>query len=203
MSYASAVGSRGPFDPECGGTFDSPSGTFTSPNYPENYPTDVKCEYLLSTTDETKTMYLTFDDFNIDLSLSCMEDSLYIYDGSTIWDPLLVILCGDDLPGAMMSTGRNLLLVFRSDWWETAKGFSASYQAVASGGTGCGGQFDSPSGTFTSPHYPANYHKNMNCEYLVSTTDENKVMQLSFEVFDIESDRLCGQDSLTVFVSSE
>ena len=43
----------------------------------------------------------------------------------------------------------------------------------------------------------------MNCEYLISTTDEKQVVYVTFEFFDLESQSTCNYDSLTVLFSFE
>eukprot|EP00057_Strongylocentrotus_purpuratus_P007249 XP_011661723.1 PREDICTED: deleted in malignant brain tumors 1 protein [Strongylocentrotus purpuratus] len=197
-----------PPPPGCGGLFDSPSGTFTSPYYPGSYDNSMNCEYLISTTDEQQVVYVTFEFFDLESQSTCNYDSLTVYDGTSTSDPVLATLCGNTIPDSLTSSGMSMFLVFKTDSSVTRNGFSASYQAVESGGggfistpppPGCGGLFDSPSGTFTSPYYPGSYDNSMNCEYLISTTDEQQVVSVTFEFFDLEYHTTCYWDSLTVY----
>ncbi|XP_030830867.1 procollagen C-endopeptidase enhancer 1-like [Strongylocentrotus purpuratus] len=94
----------------------------------------MNCEYLVSTTDENKVMQLSFEVFDIESDRLCGQDSLTVYDGTSTSDPRLAILCRDTIPESLLSTGRSLFLVFKSDHYGSGQGFSASYQAVESGG---------------------------------------------------------------------
>ena len=41
----------------CGASFNTPTGTITSPNYPSNYGNDMRCEYHI-TVEEGKVQYI-------------------------------------------------------------------------------------------------------------------------------------------------
>ena len=48
--------------------------------------------------------------------------------------------------------------------------------------SGCGGFFDDPSGTISSPNYPDNYDNNMNCEYQIEVADDKVGKLRTFEI---------------------
>ena len=56
-------------------------------------------------------------------------DFLYIYDGDSIFADLLLNATGDDLPGAIESTGPEITILFQSDSSETEVGFKLEYRA--------------------------------------------------------------------------
>ncbi|XP_078681747.1 procollagen C-endopeptidase enhancer 1-like [Branchiostoma floridae x Branchiostoma belcheri] len=56
----------------------SDSGSFSSPNYPNNYPDDNDCRYEISVT-PPKVITLTFTDFDVEKDF----DFVYVYDGNT------------------------------------------------------------------------------------------------------------------------
>uniref|UniRef100_A0A8B9LZ55 CUB and Sushi multiple domains 2 n=1 Tax=Astyanax mexicanus TaxID=7994 RepID=A0A8B9LZ55_ASTMX len=58
----------------------------------------------------------------------------------------------------------------------------------------CGGQLRGPSGIITSPNFPVQYDNNANCTWIITASDTNKVIKLTFEDFDLER----GYDTLTV-----
>uniref|UniRef100_A0AAR2L905 CUB and Sushi multiple domains 2 n=1 Tax=Pygocentrus nattereri TaxID=42514 RepID=A0AAR2L905_PYGNA len=58
----------------------------------------------------------------------------------------------------------------------------------------CGGQLRGPSGVITSPNFPVQYDNNANCTWIITASDPNKVIKLTFEDFDLER----GYDTLTV-----
>jgi cubilin len=49
----------------CGGNFSTPTGTLISKNYPENYPHNALCEWLI-TVKVDQSVVLTFEDFQVE-----------------------------------------------------------------------------------------------------------------------------------------
>ncbi|XP_073531495.1 CUB and sushi domain-containing protein 1 isoform X2 [Phyllobates terribilis] len=58
----------------------------------------------------------------------------------------------------------------------------------------CGSNLQGPAGIITSPNYPVQYEDNAHCVWVVTSTDPDKVIKISFEVFELER----GYDTLTV-----
>lgn len=75
----------------CGGDIPvtQTSGSLTSPGYPDYFPVDVTCQWLLKSS-RNSNIKLNFPDLNID----CDSSYLDIYAGSTTNDPLLWRQCG-------------------------------------------------------------------------------------------------------------
>eukprot|EP00058_Branchiostoma_floridae_P020365 XP_002605855.1 hypothetical protein BRAFLDRAFT_90826 [Branchiostoma floridae] len=112
--------------PGCGLSLTSDSGTFTSPNYPADYPNYSNCTYKISVT-PPKVVRLTFTDFNVEEGY----DFVYVYDGDTL-DPTQLIgegLDGTSIPDPKSSSGSFMTVQFTSDSGDTRKGFQASYTA--------------------------------------------------------------------------
>ncbi|XP_078600000.1 uncharacterized protein LOC144875099 isoform X2 [Branchiostoma floridae x Branchiostoma japonicum] len=112
--------------PVCGLSLTSDSGTFTSPNYPADYPNYSNCTYKISVT-PPKVVRLTFTDFNVEEGY----DFVYVYDGDTL-DPTQLIgerLDGTSIPDPKSSSGSFMTVQFTSDSGDTRKGFQASYTA--------------------------------------------------------------------------
>lgn len=57
----------------CGGNVTTPSGTILSKNYPNNYPHNTDCEWLI-TVDETHAVDFTFIDFDVEGASDCRYD---------------------------------------------------------------------------------------------------------------------------------
>lgn len=124
---------------ECGGVFKLTKGNITSPNYPQNYPSNTYCQWLLY-TEPSHSILLKFTDF--ELENDCSSDSVQIYDGSEKRDDqLLLKSCGSHAistnqtgqPGftePIKSTGNAMLIVMEADHGVEAKGFSAQYTTV-------------------------------------------------------------------------
>ncbi|XP_074654352.1 uncharacterized protein LOC141908279 isoform X2 [Tubulanus polymorphus] len=106
-------------------------GEFASPNWPNRYTKNTKCQWLIEAPKGMK-ITLAFDSFNLESHgpIMCSDklDHVTVYDGRQI--PSLVIgrFCGDKLPRAMTSTGRHLLITFESNTKTELQGFHAKYQ---------------------------------------------------------------------------
>lgn len=60
-----------------------------------------------------KVLKVSFLSFEIEGSEDCLNDGLYIYDGSDVNAPLLAILCGNDLPDDIYGSAAGNALTFR------------------------------------------------------------------------------------------
>ncbi|XP_066266850.1 uncharacterized protein [Branchiostoma lanceolatum] len=101
------------------------SGTFTSPNYPSNYPDDHDCRYEISVT-PPKVIKLSFTEFEVEHSY----DNVYVYEGNTTDDAQqIATLTGESVPNPVTSSGSFMTVRFVSDSSENFKGFQANYEA--------------------------------------------------------------------------
>ncbi|XP_019616650.1 PREDICTED: uncharacterized protein LOC109464153 [Branchiostoma belcheri] len=104
------------------------SGTFTSPNYPNNYPSSYDCVYEITVT-PPYVVRLTFTDFNLEHDY----DFVYVYDGITTDDSRQISLLTEKiLPEPVTSSGNTMTVRFTSDASKNKKGFRAHYSAVDS-----------------------------------------------------------------------
>ncbi|GAB1292788.1 Deleted in malignant brain tumors 1 protein [Apodemus speciosus] len=92
----------------CGGVISSLSGSFTSPQYPENYPTDIQCVWEIH-VEKNFRIELMIPNLNLEDILGCPYDSIEIF---------------DDI----------LTVVFRSDYMTTNTGFYAFFNAISQDG---------------------------------------------------------------------
>ncbi|XP_073482747.1 CUB and sushi domain-containing protein 1 [Aquarana catesbeiana] len=58
----------------------------------------------------------------------------------------------------------------------------------------CGSNLQGPSGIITSPNYPVQYEDNAHCVWVITSINPDKVIKISFEVFELER----GYDTLTI-----
>jgi len=111
-------------------SFKGNRGHFTSPLFPNNYPANTECKYLIEVA-ELRNVYINFTSFELERDRKCAYDNVKIYDGKTTEDRLVAHYCGyDGLPMPIRSSGRNMLLVFRSDSKLVMKGFNATWAAL-------------------------------------------------------------------------
>lgn len=74
-----------PFFTDCGGVFHGEYGSVTSPRFPEFYPENVKCVWVIKNDEEDKMgkLHLSFSTFDIGARRSCHRDYLEIRDGES------------------------------------------------------------------------------------------------------------------------
>jgi cubilin len=78
--------------PACGGSFSEDSGTIVSPYYPNNYPHNKECEYVLVNPTGGQVT-IKFEDFNIEqIGDDCEYDYLEV--GIIFSDALCIITIG-------------------------------------------------------------------------------------------------------------
>ncbi|MCJ8728547.1 hypothetical protein PDJAM_G00005700 [Pangasius djambal] len=179
---------------DCSRVFTAPTGVFTSPNYPNNYPNSRECIFKIIVEVNNQIM-LNFTDFTLEGGSSCVFDYVEIRDGGFETSPLIGRYCSDQAPPLVLSHSNRLWIKFRSDSSITYKGFSAHWDGTQ---TGCGGSLTTSVGSFTSPNYPLPYHPNAECYWHIKISAGSKI-QLSFGDFHLESSTGCYYDYLAVY----
>ncbi|XP_066598353.1 cubilin-like [Prorops nasuta] len=171
-----------------------PEGSFTSPNYPNSYPTNVQCEFTIE-VDIMHSIEVTFEDVDTEKNKLCNFDKINVYSGSDASAPKLTTLCHTDKPVVITSTGNKMFINFSSDSSYGGRGFKVSYKSVP---LACGGRFISNTGVIHSTNYPQNYPHNQNCEWLLEV-DTKHVVNLTFTDFDIEDSTNCTDDYVKIY----
>ncbi|KAI5643882.1 CUB domain-containing protein [Phthorimaea operculella] len=108
----------------CGGVLTSEEGSIASPNYPQSYPIDSNCEWILSTSPGNK-VYITFEQFDIKWSENCNEDYLEVRENDAAGN-LLGVYCGTSIP-TNTSSATKLYIKFKSNKDNSGKGFLMRY----------------------------------------------------------------------------
>ncbi|XP_006159809.2 LOW QUALITY PROTEIN: cubilin [Tupaia chinensis] len=178
----------------CGGVFNFSSGLINSPAYSyAGYPNDVHCLYSIIVKDD-RVILLKFSDFDVAPSPFCSHDYLAIYDGSNTSDPLLGKFCGSKLPQNIKSSNNSVLLVFKTDSSQTARGWKVTFRQTLGPQHGCGGYLTGSNRTFVSPDSDSNgrYDKSLNCIWYI-TAPVNKLVKLTFNTFALESATSLGR----------
>ena len=120
---------------DCNEVHRSGNGSIKSLNFPNNYPNDANCRYLIMNSDPATRITINFHHFNLHQFpwSSRGNDYVKIYDGNSI--KAIQIgrtdgYCGRRAPPALTirSTGNSLLIVFYSDSYHTSAGFNATYR---------------------------------------------------------------------------
>ncbi|XP_032839093.2 adhesion G-protein coupled receptor G6 isoform X2 [Tyto alba] len=111
---------------DCRIVLTDPSGIFTSPCFPSDYPNSQACKWIIRAP-HGFIIQLTFIDFDIEEAPGCIYDSLTLDNGESPMN-----LCGITAKGlSYNSTGNEMIVSFKSDFSIQKKGFNASYVRIA------------------------------------------------------------------------
>uniref|UniRef100_A0A8C6L3G6 CUB and Sushi multiple domains 2 n=1 Tax=Nothobranchius furzeri TaxID=105023 RepID=A0A8C6L3G6_NOTFU len=120
--------------PMCGGQLKGPSGVITSPNYPVQYDNNANCTWVITATDTSKVIKLTFEDFDLERGY----DTLTVGDGELVGDQKTIfhVLSGTSTPDLVVSTSHQMWLNFKTDDTSGSLGFKVSYEEIDQGSCG-------------------------------------------------------------------
>ena len=108
----------------------------TSPNYPYNYPPSANCFWRLKRPSSSYGVRLTFHLFSLEVSSSCRDDYVEIWDGDTFSTSKFIgKFCGTRIPPMIVSRYTYLFVKFISDfdYYPSRRYFSASFKAIWKG----------------------------------------------------------------------
>ncbi|XP_028824900.1 neuropilin-2-like isoform X1 [Denticeps clupeoides] len=116
----------------CFRNFTSPSGMIESPGFPDKYPHNLECSFIIIAPPhmEVTLTFLTFDLENDPLMMGegdCKYDWLDVWDGLPQVAPLIGRYCGVKIPPEIRSSTGLLSLSFHTDMAVAKDGFSARY----------------------------------------------------------------------------
>ena len=107
-------------------------GSFQSPNYPNHYPNNATCQWIIEIPHDIIAqkpfITLEFKNFSVEKHPRCIYDEVLVYDG---WEPnntLLGSFCGHSTPSRIHATSGKMLVKFTSDEFLTATGFNATFE---------------------------------------------------------------------------
>ncbi|MGH0166120.1 UNVERIFIED_CONTAM: hypothetical protein FKN15_050281 [Acipenser sinensis] len=112
----------------CGGYLEGPYGSFSSPNYPYNYPNGAYCTWYIKVERNDK-IYLTFLQIQMEACGNCNCDSISIYDGPSTNYRRIGFICRNNAT-VFESSSNTMTVVFRTDGSVTATGFYAHYNTL-------------------------------------------------------------------------
>ncbi|KAL9979480.1 hypothetical protein ACROYT_G017151 [Oculina patagonica] len=163
---------------QCGGSLTSTSGTFTSPNYPGNYPNNAHCVWKI-TVSRGSQVRIEFVYFLTERRY----DYVKVYVGRRLVRHLTGRVGAKYKITSIQGTGELISIVFRSDRSVTKRGFFAKYSVQRA--LSCGGSLTGSSGNFKSPGYPGNYPNDVECKWTI-TVPRRSSLVLAFRTFETE-----------------
>ncbi|KAM4640525.1 CUB domain-containing protein 2 [Discoglossus pictus] len=146
----------------CGGVLTGLSGVLTSPEYPDSYPNNAECHWLIQAAPHSRVR-LVFTDFQMENNEECNFDYVAVFDGSTGESHHVHHYCGGAKPPDTTSSSNELRVVFKSDFNIGGRGFKAHYSSGE-----CQDVFTAVKGNLSSPRYPDLYPNNINCLWTIA-----------------------------------
>ncbi|KAM7392945.1 hypothetical protein PAMA_007861 [Pampus argenteus] len=179
----------------CDHMVNSVSGTISSPNWPDKYPSKKACTWSLSATPGHR-IKLVFNEIDMEAHLECAYDHLEIFDGQDARAPSLGRFCGTKKPSPVISSYNKMFLRFFSDNSVQKRGFEASY------GAECGGSLKAEVKTkdlYSHAQFgDNNYLGGSDCLWVVSA-EKGYGVEIIFRVFEIEEEPDCGYDYVELY----
>ncbi|CAL8314814.1 unnamed protein product [Gadus morhua 'NCC'] len=118
--------------PECSRNFTAPSGIITTPGFPDKYPNNLECTFMILAP-KMSEIVVEFHSFDMEPDTTpppgaqCRYDWLEIWDGYPAVGPHIGRYCGQSSPGRVMSYTGILSLSITTDSAISKEGFSANY----------------------------------------------------------------------------
>ncbi|KAK2145078.1 hypothetical protein LSH36_704g02003 [Paralvinella palmiformis] len=173
-------------------------GTVTSLDYPESYPANIICRWLIRAP-KGQVVQLNFQDLSLGEG-DCVE---LFYRSSAIpqlYDPAEV-LCGDLRPKKFTSVGHQVEVMLTADGASEGRGMLFHYNFR--GPVPCDDiiELQGISGSLSSPDYPQHYQAHNNCTWRIITPSNTRV-GINFRDLAVEYARSCEYDALTLYDGS-
>uniref|UniRef100_A0A2R8M720 Scavenger receptor cysteine-rich domain-containing protein DMBT1 n=1 Tax=Callithrix jacchus TaxID=9483 RepID=A0A2R8M720_CALJA len=112
----------------CGGFLNQPSGHFSSPFYPGNYPNNANCVWDIEVQSNYRVTVIFRD---VQFEGGCNYDYIEVFDGPYHSSPLITRVC-DGASGSFTSSSNFMSIRFISDHSITKRGFRAEYHSSPS-----------------------------------------------------------------------
>ncbi|KRZ71535.1 Cubilin [Trichinella papuae] len=193
------------------------NGTFSSPNHPKPYPSNLQCIYTFIAKSNYRVK-LVFNSFLLSGSSAKCEDYIDVYsmlekpDIDLLSQPLSGRYCATVSPNTVISLHNVVVIVFHvREKSRGAKGFSGVYSFIPDLMYAVGTQMSpqkchfviyssqKAKGIIYSPTYPGKYPFNIRCVYRLIGEPHQRI-RLEFEDFDVYfGGDHCPYDSLTIY----
>lgn len=193
---------------KCGGILNQENGEITSPGYPNQYPLNLDCIWVILAP-SNQVIQVEFRSFQLERQSRCLYDYLEVRDGDRSDMPLLGKFCGDVVPSPVKSSQNAMYIKFHSDGLTPKRGFQLKWHAfkgqplppgpapTSDGDPVCGGTFTKMSGVIKSPRYPKKYPEDVMCQWVIKLSPQYKI-RLEFMYLQVEKSTSCQYDFVLV-----
>ncbi|BFZ09635.1 hypothetical protein BsWGS_12673 [Bradybaena similaris] len=185
------------------------TGNFSSPGFPDNYPSLVRCYYYFDAA-KYGGVEIKFDTFELEDKKEGDEayDFIDVFTvDSQNFKTFLNRFCGRKIPHTIISPQSKLEIKFVSDHWQnSATGFSGRYRFLGDDWqpfdhkpSTCGSNnLSGVAGFINSPNYPHSYPANVNCSWVINAPENQQILIRLLDL-DIGSSSKCTDSSLRLY----
>uniref|UniRef100_A0A8C5FRN7 Metalloendopeptidase n=1 Tax=Gadus morhua TaxID=8049 RepID=A0A8C5FRN7_GADMO len=170
------------------------TGTLSSPNWPDTYPSQKACTWSLATLPGHR-IKIAFNELDMEAHLECVYDHLQIHDGEDARAPSLGRFCGAKKPPPLISSGNQMFLHFYSDNSVQKRGFELSHS------TECGGALRAEvqaRDLYSHAQFGDNYPPGVDCHWVV-WAEKGYGVEVEFLLFETEEETDCGYDYVELY----
>ncbi|XP_066573752.1 neuropilin-1a isoform X2 [Amia ocellicauda] len=121
--------------PECSRNFTATSGIIKSPQFPDKYPNNLECTYMIFAP-KMAEIIIEFENFELEpdttppTGVFCHYDRLEIWDGFPGVGPHIGRYCGQNTPGRIQAYTGILSMTLNTDNAIAKEGFSANFTVI-------------------------------------------------------------------------
>ncbi|XP_017081199.1 cubilin homolog [Drosophila eugracilis] len=168
-------------------------GAIESPNFPDNYPPNLNCEWDIRAGGRTNHLQLVFSHLTLESTEGCNIDYINVVDMMDDQKLSEQHLCTNEALTPITSAGNRFLLRFTSDYSIEEQGFRAEYKRL-----GCGEHFHEMGRNFESPKAP--FSVDMDCVWVISAAEGSQIRLLLHEVYFETSQIECSDSESRLLV---
>ncbi|XP_072323240.1 neuropilin and tolloid-like protein 1 isoform X2 [Scyliorhinus torazame] len=201
---------------QCGSWIKNPNGGFfTSPNYPNKYPPDRECIYIIEAAPR-QSIELYFDEkYSIEPSWECKFDHIEVRDGPFGFSTEIGRYCGQNIPPFITSSGRYLWIKFVADGELESVGFLARYNFIPDPEFAhlgalkplpvCEFEMEGPEGIIESKQVvqegKANPTEAVDCKWYIRAPPKSKIY-LRFLDYEMQNSNECKRNFVAIYDGS-
>lgn len=176
-------------------------GRVASPNWPAAYPPESHCRWHFQTAPGHRVRF-RFEQFDVEGSgTNCETDRVAFYNGRVAGSITIGVFCGQQRPGVVLSSGRDLWMEFQSDVSGQRAGFRGTHTSI------CGGRWTAsaePQQIYSHTAFGADqYEADSRCDWVLQAPDFGQSVRVWFEDFELEAQPDCEFDYVEIYDGEE
>jgi len=163
------------YQTDCRVRLEAFQGAIETPNFPENYPPLLDCEWDIRAGGRKNRLQLVFSHLSVEKFGDMCIDSTTLIDMLDDQQLSEKRVCSNNDLDPITTAGNRLLLRFKSDFSDQMQGFRAEYKRL-----GCGDHFHEQGTKFESPKAP--FSLDMDCVWVITASEGQQIRLLLHEV---------------------